>query len=93
MNEIILKKRKLALKVAWVGLVVILLIICVMIYALYIANGMLALAMIVALGVVSVLFWIGIGFYKRMITKEEQIQNIKDKQTINDLARMNTKNL
>ncbi len=93
MNEIILKKRKLALKVAWVGLVVILLIICVMIYALYIANGMLALAMIVALGVVSVLFWIGIGFYKRMINKEEQIQNIKDKQTINDLARMNTKNL
>lgn len=93
MNEIILKKRKLALKVAWVGLVVILLIICVMIYALYIANGMLALAMIVALGVISVLFWIGIGFYKRMITKEEQIQNIKDKQTINDLARMNTKNL
>ena len=49
-----------------------------MIYALYIANGMLALAMIVALGVVSVLFWIGIGFYKRMINKEEQIQNIKD---------------
>ncbi len=93
MNEIILKKRKLALKVACVGLVVILLIICVMIYALYIANGMLALAMIVALGVISVLFWIGIGFYKRMITKEEQIQNIKDKQTINDLARMNTKNL
>jgi len=82
MENKITKKQIIAKILAWLGLIIITVILCVMAYALMNANGRLALAMIVALVFVSVIYWIGIKIYKDMEEKR-----------MNDLAHMDTKNI
>ena len=59
-----MNKNKLTKIIAYIGLVVIALIIVAMLYALITKNGQLALTMIFALTFVSILFFIGIKLYK-----------------------------
>ena len=87
------KKQIIAKLLAWLGLVIIAVIICVIAYALIHADGKLALAMIFALAFVSIIYWIGIKLYKDLI-KFDGIKNRKSEQKkMNDIASMNTKNI
>ena len=61
------KNKKVIAKVlAWIGLIVIAIFIVTILYALIVANGKLALAMIISLIFVSILYWIGISIYKKL---------------------------
>lgn len=87
------EKKKMAASLAWIGLVIIIIIIAVMAYGMITQNGKLALAMIVALAFVSILYWIGISAYKRMQAKDEEIYKEQTRKDMINLASMNTKNM
>lgn len=59
-------KQVIAKVLAWIGLIVIAIFIVTILYALIVANGKLALAMIISLIFVSILYWIGIAIYKKL---------------------------
>lgn len=87
------EKKKMAASLAWIGLVIIIIIIAVMAYGMITQNGKLALAMIVALAFVSILYWIGISAYKKMQAKDEEIYKEQTRKDMINLASMNTKNM
>ena len=87
------RKKKIARVLAFIGLIIITIFLCIIAYAMLTQNGRLALAMIIALVFVSVLFWIGIKVYKDM-AEFENLKNKEERQKeMNDIARMNTKNI
>lgn len=59
------KKNIIAKIIAWTGLLTILALIIIMIIAMIIGNGKLAHTMIISIIYISILFWVGLGFYKR----------------------------
>lgn len=87
------KKEKIARVLAWLGLIIITVILCVMAYALMHSDGKLALAMIIVLAFVSILYWIGIKLYKNMIDSEKLKNRIEEQKKMNDIASMKTKNI
>ena len=87
------KKQILAKFLAWLGLIIIAVIICVIAYALIHADGKLALAMIFALAFVSIIYWIGIKLYKDMIEFDRLKNRESEQKKMNDIASMNTKNI
>ena len=87
------KKEIIAKVLAWLGLIIITVILCVMAYALMHANGKLALSMIVVLAFVSIIYWIGIKLYKDMIDYEKLKTKSEEQQKMNDIARMSTKSI
>ncbi len=87
------KKKKLAVALAWIGLVIIILIIAFMAYAMITQNGKLALAMIIALAFVSIIYWIGIRVYKSMMARDERIHKEQTKNDMINLANLKTKNI
>ena len=93
MENKITKKQIIAKILAWLGLIIITVILCVMAYALMNANGRLALAMIVALVFVSVIYWIGIKIYKDMEEFDSLKYKKEEQKRMNDLAHMDTKNI
>ena len=88
-----IKKTKIAKVLAWLGLIIITVILCIMAYALMHSDGKLALTMIVVLAFVSILYWIGIKLYKDMMEYEKLKRKGEEQQEINDIARMNTKSI
>lgn len=87
-------KKQIVVKViAWIGLIIITVILCVMAYGIIHSDGKLILAMIVALAFVSILYWIGIKLYKDMMEFEKLKYKQEEQQKMNDIARMNTKNI
>ena len=87
-------KKQIVVKViAWIGLIIITVILCVMAYGIIHSDGKLILAMIVALTFVSILYWIGIKLYKDMMEFEKLKYKQEEQQKMNDIARMNTKNI
>lgn len=87
------KKQIIAKVLAWMGLIIITGILCVMVYALTHENGKLALAMIITLAFVSIIYWIGIKLYKDMMEFERLKNRESEQRKMNDIARMNTKNI
>ncbi len=87
------KKTIIAKVLAWLGLIIITVILCIMAYALIHSDGKLALSMIFVLAFVSILYWIGIKLYKDMIEYEKLKTKSEEQQKMNDIARMNTKNI
>ena len=88
------KNIKIITKIlAWIGLIVITIFLCIIAYAMLTKNGRLALTFIVALIFVSILFWIGIKLYK----DAEEYNNLKnkelEKENLINLSKMNTKNI
>lgn len=78
---------------AWLGLIIITAILCVMAYAITKSDGKLILAMIFTLAFISILYWIGIKIYKDML-EFDKLKNKKEEQKrMNDIARMDTRNL
>lgn len=87
-------KKQIIVKVlAWIGLIIITAILCVMAYATTRSDGKLILAMIVALAFVSILYWIGIKIYKDMVEFENLKYKKEEQKKINDIARMDTRNI
>lgn len=83
----------IAKAIAWIGLIIITVILCVLAYALMHADGKLALAMIIALAFVSIIYWIGIKLYKDMMEFDKLKHKSEEQQKMNDIANMNTKSL
>ena len=87
-------KKQIIVKVlAWIGLIIITAILCVMAYAITRSDGKLILAMIVALAFVSILYWIGIKIYKDMVEFENLKYKKEEQKKMNDIARMDTRNI
>ena len=87
-------KSSLAKKIfAWSGLTLILIFIILIIYALITKNGMLALASIVCLILLSVVYWIGILAYKRLTKMKELEDEAREKDRIIENSYLKTKNL
>ena len=87
------KKSIVAKVLAWIGLIVITAILCIMAYALMHADGKLALAMIVTLVFVSILYWIGIKLYKDMMEFDSLKYKKEEQAKMNNIAHMDTKNI
>lgn len=93
MNNSLSKKQIIAKVLAWIGLIIITVLLCILAYALMHADGKLGLAMIIALAFVSIIYWIGIKLYKDMIEFDKLKHKNEEQQKMNDIANMNTKNL
>lgn len=87
------KKTIIAKILAWLGLIIITVILCIMAYALMHADGKLALAMIVTLVFVSILYWIGIKLYKDMMEFDSLKYKKEEQAKMNNIAHMDTKNI
>lgn len=87
------KKQIIAKILAWIGLGIITILLCGIAYSLMHADGKLALAMIIALAFVSVIYWIGIKLYKDMMEFDRLKNRESEQKKMNDIARMNTKNI
>ncbi|MBO6119244.1 MAG: hypothetical protein J6P02_02125 [Lachnospiraceae bacterium] len=87
------KKEIIARILAWIGLIIITIILCVLAYALINANGKLALSMIITLAFVSIIYWIGIKLYKDMKEFEKLKYKDEEQRMMNEIARTNTKNI
>lgn len=87
------KKTIIAKVLAWLGLIIITIILCIMAYALIHSDDKLALSMIFVLAFVSILYWIGIKLYKDMIEFEKLKTKSEEQQKMNDIARINTKSI
>lgn len=87
------KKEIIARILAWIGLIIITIILCVLAYALINANGKLALSMIITLAFVSIIYWIGIKLYKDMKEFEKLKYRDEEQRMMNEIARTNTKNI
>ena len=87
-------KSSLAKKIfAWSGLTLIFVFIVLIIYALITKNGMLALASIVCLILLSVVYWVGILAYKRLTKMKEFEDEAREKDRILDNSNINTKKI
>lgn len=78
---------------AWSGLLLIAALIVILVYALIFGNGMMALAAIVSIFILSIVYWIGICAYKRLTTMKDLEEQVKEKEKINELSKINTKNI
>lgn len=87
------KKEIIARILAWIGLIIITIILCVLAYALIHANGKLALSMIITLAFVSIIYWIGIKLYKDMKEFEKLKYKDEEQRMMNEIARTNTKSI
>ena len=87
------KKNKIAVFLAWTGLVIITIFLFAMAYGLINKDGKLIIVSIFALAFISILYWIGIGFYKRIVKRDEEQYKEETRKDMNDLARMNTKQI
>ncbi len=87
------KKEIIARILAWIGLIIITIILCVLAYALINANGKLALSMIITLAFVSIIYWIGIKLYKDMKEFEKLKYKDEEQRMMNEIARTNTKSI
>ena len=86
-------KQKISKILAWIGLVIITVLLCIIAYAMATQNGKLALAMTIVLIFISILFWIGIKLYKDMIAFENLKHKKEEQQKMNEIASMDTKKL
>ena len=86
-------KKNITKILAWIGLIIIAILLCIIAYAMIIKDGKLALAMTVVLIFISILFWVGIKLYKGMIKYEQLKHKDEEQRKMNDVARMSTKKL
>ena len=93
MNDNDKKIRIVARVLAWIGLIVITILLFVIAYALMTGNGRLALAFIVGLIFISIVMWIGLKLYR----DAEEYRQLKNKEReaeeFINISQMNTKNL
>ena len=75
------------------GLFLIVVLIIVIIYALITNNGNMAIAAIFSLILLSGVYWLGILVYKRLIRMKDLEDQVKEKEKINELSKINTKNI
>ena len=78
---------------AWSGLFLIAVLIIVIIYALITKNGNMAVAAIFSLILLSGVYWLGILVYKRLTRMKDFEDQVKEKEKINVMSKINTKNI
>ena len=86
-----IKNNKIAKILAWIGLIVIAILISVLAYSLFIKNGQLAFTMTFALVFISILFWIGIRVYKGLTENSTKKKEERERAEFIKLANTKTK--
>lgn len=87
------KKSILMRVLAWIGLVIITILLFVIAYAMMTHNGRLALAFIIGLMFISIVFWVIMKLYKDA-EEYKALQNKEyERKKMNDIASQNTKNI
>ena len=77
----------------WFGLIIITIVLCVIAYATFTQNGELAISMIYVLIMISVLYWLGIRFFKRQQFIEDYKHREEKQKEMNDIAHFRTKDV
>ena len=85
-------KNKVVKILAWIGLIIIALLILILIYALLTKNGRLAFAMTFVLIFVSILFWIGIRVYKGLTEYDKKKREESEREEFINIANIKAKN-
>ena len=86
-------KKKIAKILAYIGLLIILLFIIGMIYGLVAKDGMFVIAMIIGLGIVSLLYRWGIMAFKKIYGSDNVFKDENNNQDITKITNINTKKL
>ena len=88
------KKGSLATKIfAWSGIILILIFIILILYSLITSNGMLALASIICLIILSLVYWLGILAYKRLTKMKGLEDEMRENTKILTNSNLNTKSI
>lgn len=87
-------KNKILPKVlAWIGLVIITIFLFIIAYAMMTQNGRLALAFIIGLIFLSIIYAIGIKLYKDAVEYKKLQNKEKEREDFINIASTNTKSI
>ncbi len=87
-------KNKILPKVlAWIGLVIITIFLFIIAYAMMTQNGRLALAFIIGLIFLSIIYAIGIKLYKDAVEYKKLQNKEKEREDFINIASINTKSI
>ncbi|MBO6134472.1 MAG: hypothetical protein J6O09_01675 [Lachnospiraceae bacterium] len=87
-------KNKILPKVlAWIGLVIITIFLFIIAYAMMTQNGRLALAFIIGLIFISIIYAIGIKLYKDAVEYRKLQNKEKEREDFINIASINTKSI